>query len=99
MFSAGKEKCKKALATSVCVGAVHDLVKLDLERVKSAVPGTMPGTKLMFGQEPLTNWVPRDESEEVGRAEIIYGKLRKLNAIQKLMAVLYKWSDMMIFGS
>lgn len=55
MFSAGKEKCKKALATSVCVGAVHDLVKLDLERVKSAVPGTMPGTKLMFGQEPLTN--------------------------------------------
>lgn len=59
----------------------------------------MPGTKLMPGQEPLTNGVPGDEAEEVGRAEIIYGKLRKLNAIQKLRAGLYKRSDLMIFGS
>lgn len=44
--------------------------------------GTMPGTKLMLDQELLADWVPGDEPEEVDRAKIIYGKLRKLNFIQ-----------------
>lgn len=37
----------------------------------------------MLDQELLTDWVPGDETEEVGRAKIIYGKLLWLNFIQK----------------
>lgn len=76
-------KGPETLETPVCVGAVCDLIKLGCKRVRCAVPGTMPGIKLMLDQELLTDWMPGDESEEVGRAKIISGKLRKLLFIQK----------------
>ena len=51
--------------------------------MRCVVSGTMPGKKLMLDQELLTDGVPGDESEEVGRTKIIDGKLGKLNFIQK----------------